>query len=118
MNDTLALRCVDVHKRYDDGAGIAADVRMGTLGKALGTFGAFAAGSEALVELLVNRARSFVFTTALPASMCSVASTSASKPGQRSRLWAQAARASPRCSIFWGGWIRSAAVASNWPEKI
>ncbi len=50
-------------------AGIDADVRMGTLGKALGTFGAFAVGPEPLVELLVNRARSFVFTTALPPSV-------------------------------------------------
>lgn len=42
------------------------DVVMGTLGKALGTSGAFIAGSKTLVELLHNRARSFVFTTASP----------------------------------------------------
>ncbi len=42
------------------------DVQMGTLGKALGTAGAFVCGSRALVELLVNRARPFIYTTALP----------------------------------------------------
>lgn len=39
---------------------------MGTLGKALGSFGAFAAGTQALKQFLINRARSFIFTTALP----------------------------------------------------
>lgn len=41
-------------------------VLVGTLGKAFGTFGAFVAGSEALIEYLINSARSYVFTTALP----------------------------------------------------
>jgi len=45
------------------------DVVMGTLGKALGTAGAFIAGSMTLVQFLINRARSFVFTTAPPAAM-------------------------------------------------
>jgi len=44
----------------------AVTVQMGTLGKALGTFGAYVAGSRALIDLLVNRARTQVFTTALP----------------------------------------------------
>jgi len=41
-------------------------VLVGTLGKALGACGAFAAGSQALIEHLVNEARSLVFNTALP----------------------------------------------------
>jgi len=41
-------------------------VIVGTLGKALGTFGAFVAGSSTLREYLINRCRSFIFTTALP----------------------------------------------------
>lgn len=45
------------------------DVVMGTLGKALGTTGAFIAGSKTLVQFLINRARSFVFTTASPPAM-------------------------------------------------
>jgi 8-amino-7-oxononanoate synthase len=42
------------------------DVQMGTLGKALGCFGAYVAGSESLIEYLLNFARTFVYTTALP----------------------------------------------------
>jgi len=46
----------------------AADVPivMGTLGKALGTSGAFVAGSEDLIEWLIQKARTYVFTTATP----------------------------------------------------
>ena len=42
------------------------DIKMGTFGKALGSFGAYAAVSVELRELLVNRARSFIFSTSLP----------------------------------------------------
>lgn len=48
-------------------------VQMGTLGKALGCFGAFAVGRRNVIDLLVNEARSFVFTTALPPSMAAAA---------------------------------------------
>lgn len=41
-------------------------IYMATLGKALGTFGAFVAGSEALIETLIQLARSYTYTTALP----------------------------------------------------
>lgn len=44
----------------------ALPVLVGTLGKAFGTFGAFVAGSETLIEYLINSARSYIFTTALP----------------------------------------------------
>jgi glycine C-acetyltransferase len=43
----------------------AVDVWMGTLGKSLGSFGAFVAGGQRLRELLVNVARSFIFSCAL-----------------------------------------------------
>lgn len=43
---------------------------MGTLGKALGCSGAFIAGSEALIEYLIQRARTFIYTTALPPALC------------------------------------------------
>lgn len=48
----------------------AADVPvlMGTLGKAFGSFGAFVAGSEAMIETLIQQARTYVYTTALPAA--------------------------------------------------
>ena len=45
-------------------------VIMGTLSKALGSYGAFVCGSEALIELLVNRSRSLIFTTSLPPPVC------------------------------------------------
>ena len=51
------------HLRLEDGN---STIFMGTLGKALGTFGAFVAGDEALIEYLINRARSYIYTTALP----------------------------------------------------
>ncbi len=41
-------------------------VLIGTLGKALGSFGAFVAGSDALIELLIQKARPYIYTTALP----------------------------------------------------
>jgi len=41
-------------------------VLVGTLGKAFGCFGAFVAGSDDLVETLVQRSRNYIFTTALP----------------------------------------------------
>lgn len=41
-------------------------VLMGTLGKALGTFGAFIAGSEQLIEALIQLARPYIYTTAMP----------------------------------------------------
>lgn len=50
-------------------AGVEAHVQMGTLGKAFGSFGAYVTGRRELIELLLNRARSFVFTTALPPSI-------------------------------------------------
>ena len=43
-----------------------APILMGTLGKALGTFGAFIAGSAALVETLLQTGRTYIYTTALP----------------------------------------------------
>ena len=48
-------------------------VLMGTLGKALGTFGAFVAGSETLIETLIQQARTYVYTTAPPPAMAAAA---------------------------------------------
>jgi 8-amino-7-oxononanoate synthase len=44
----------------------AVPVLVGTLGKAFGSFGAFVAGSDDLVELLMQKARPYIYTTALP----------------------------------------------------
>ena len=44
-------------------------VLVGTLGKAFGTAGAFVAGDEALIETLIQRARNYIYTTALPSAV-------------------------------------------------
>jgi len=41
-------------------------ILMGTLGKAAGSFGAFVAGSDALIETLIQQARPYIYTTAMP----------------------------------------------------
>lgn len=50
-------------------------VRIGTLSKSLGALGGFVTGSQPLIEWLWNRARSQVFSTALPPSICAAAMT-------------------------------------------
>ena len=70
-------------------------VLVGTLGKAFGTFGAFVAGSEALVETLVQFARSYIYTTALPPALAAATLASVRIAGQgeaRARLQAVLAR--------------------------
>ena len=52
------------------GLGLAeVPVLMGTLGKACGSFGAFVAGSEALIETLIQSARTYIYTTATPPAL-------------------------------------------------
>jgi len=51
-------------------------VLMGTFGKAFGTFGAFVAGSDVLIETLIQKARTYVFTTAIPAAVAQATRTS------------------------------------------
>lgn len=52
--------------------GIKSDniIQMGTLSKAAGCYGAFVAGSRQVIDLLVNRARSFIYSTSLPPAVC------------------------------------------------
>jgi glycine C-acetyltransferase len=81
-----------------NGAGVVAklglssrvSVQMGTLGKALGGFGAYVAGSRALRDLLINRCRSFVFTTSLPPAVMAMALAAIdlvqNEPQRRDRL--------------------------------
>jgi 8-amino-7-oxononanoate synthase len=57
----------------EEGIAGAVDVRIGTLGKALGAFGAFAATSANVAALLINRARTLIYSTALPPPICAAA---------------------------------------------
>jgi len=56
-----------------EAAEAAPEIYVATLGKALGVAGAFVAGSEALVEFLIQRARSWVFSTAPPPALAAAA---------------------------------------------
>jgi glycine C-acetyltransferase/8-amino-7-oxononanoate synthase len=66
-------------------------IQMGTLGKALGSFGAFAAGNRDIIDILMNRARSLVYSTALPPAVCSASIAALAEierePERRERLW-------------------------------
>ncbi|MCA9407610.1 MAG: 8-amino-7-oxononanoate synthase [Candidatus Omnitrophica bacterium] len=46
------------------------DIQMGTFSKAVGSYGAYCCGSKSLVEYLINKARSFIYTTGLPPAIC------------------------------------------------
>jgi 8-amino-7-oxononanoate synthase len=58
---------------------------VGTLGKAFGTFGAFAAGSNSLIDYLVQKARTYIYTTAMPPGIAEA--TRASLQIVRSESW-------------------------------
>lgn len=84
------------------GAGLAArlglqneiDVQIGTLSKALGTYGAYVAGSRTLTDFLLNRARSFIFSTGLPPALAAAADAALTvveaEPWRVARLWENA----------------------------
>ena len=70
-------------------------VIMCTLGKAAGTFGAFVAGSEVLIESLIQRARPYIYTTALPPAVAAASRAALrvmrDEPWRRERVLAHAA---------------------------
>ena len=100
-------------------AGLSARVEivMGTLSKALGSVGGFIAGSRALIDWLVNRARSFVYSTALPPGVIA-ASRAAVELCQvpegaslRGRLWGNVARFHAGLPARWkSGTLSSSAI--------
>ncbi|CAN5530657.1 8-amino-7-oxononanoate synthase [soil metagenome] len=73
------------------------DIQLGTLSKALGVSGGYVCGSRSVIEWLINRARSFIFTTAPPPAMAAAATAAveflASAAGEECRLllWARVA---------------------------
>lgn len=86
-----------------DGAGIAATAQlaerveliMGTFSKALGSFGAYVAASETIIDFLINVCRSFIYSTALPpgivAANLAALETIAKEPFRRTTLLENAA---------------------------
>ncbi|HEX6570764.1 MAG TPA: 8-amino-7-oxononanoate synthase [Steroidobacteraceae bacterium] len=110
-----ACRVADADLMVDDahgfgvlgpnGAGSVAEAGLGvedvpilmcTLGKAAGTFGAFVAGPEPLIENVVQRARTYVYTTALPPAVAAAAREAlrvmADEPWRRDAVLAHAHR--------------------------
>ena len=74
-----------------EAAGLGIDdvpVLMCTLGKALGTFGAFVAGSETLIESLIQHGRTYIYTTALPPAVA--AATRAALRVMQDESWRRA----------------------------
>jgi 8-amino-7-oxononanoate synthase len=66
-------------------------IQMGTFGKALGSFGAYVTGSRDLIDYLMNRSRSFIFSTALPPAVCAASVAALDiiehEPQLRENLW-------------------------------
>jgi 8-amino-7-oxononanoate synthase len=71
-------------------------IHMGTFSKALGSMGGYIAGSKVIIEYLRNKAMPFIFSTALPPSVCasSIAAIEIleKEPSIRTRLWRNIAR--------------------------
>jgi len=116
---------------------VAADLRMGTLSKAFGVAGAYAASSRAVCDLLLNRARPLIFSTALPPALaCAVLESLRILSGpegdeRRSRLWSNVHRFadglraagisahedSPIFSLVFGAPDRAVAAAARLREQ-
>ncbi|MDE2148554.1 MAG: 8-amino-7-oxononanoate synthase [Gammaproteobacteria bacterium] len=86
-------------EHFSGEGGIAADdvdVYIATLGKSLGVAGAFVAGSQELIDYLVQRARTWVFSTAMPPALAAAARAALgivnNEPERRRRLFANIAR--------------------------
>ena len=69
VDDAHATGVLGKHRRGTaDHCNVNVDINMGTLSKALASMGGYVAGSQELIDFLRNRARSFIYTTALPPS--------------------------------------------------
>ncbi len=85
------------------------EIAMGTFGKALGSYGAYIAGSETLKNFLINRARSFIYATGLPPAVIAASLKAvellAGEPERRKELCDNAA------------YFKNALVAAGLPGK-
>jgi 8-amino-7-oxononanoate synthase len=81
-------------------------IRVGTLSKALGTAGGFVCGGRSIIDWLVNRARPYIFSTALPAPMAAAGAAAvdvvAGEPARRGELLRRAQ------------WLRDELSARGW----
>jgi 8-amino-7-oxononanoate synthase len=70
------------------------DIQMGTLSKAAGSFGAYCCGSNELISFLINKARSFIYTTGMPPSVTAASFAAIGiiekESERRDRLWENA----------------------------
>ncbi len=85
------------------------EIQMGTLGKSLGSSGGFICGSRSLVDYLINRARSFIFSTA-PVPAAAAAARAAID-------LVQSDEGRSRCAHLWSlvEAAKSRLMVSNWP---
>ena len=76
LDEAHAVGVIGPHGRglaAEDGVSDNIDVQMGTLSKALGTSGGYICGSHDLIQWLINRARSFIYSTAPPPAIAAAA---------------------------------------------
>ena len=92
LDEAHAVGVIGAHGRgLADQLGLAAsvDIHMGTLSKALGVSGGYVCGGRRLIELLVNRARSFIYSTAsspaVAAAGCAAVEWMLSAAGEKRR---------------------------------
>ena len=85
VDDAHGIGVLDEQGRgslFSQGVNDRVQVLMGTLGKGQGTGGAFVAGSHELIETLIQFARTFIYTTAMPAAVAAATLTSLKKSQQ------------------------------------
>lgn len=67
------------------------DIQMGTFSKAAGSFGAYCCGSARLIDFLINKARSFIYTTGLPPNVAAASLKGleiiVKEPQRREKMW-------------------------------
>ena len=109
---------IEKHRQEKTG-GIADDVfvSINTAGKALGVAGAFVAGSEDAIEYLIQRGRTFVFSTAAPPPLAAALEASLEaiekEPERRHRLLARAAQLRARLGLAGQSQIIPVVLGSN-----
>jgi 8-amino-7-oxononanoate synthase len=95
-------------------------VRVGTLSKALGSIGGFVVGSTSLIDWLANRARPFVYSTAMPEAAAAAAIEALSivrrEPERRRQLLEQAAAV--RGELTGQGWDVTPSVSQIIPVRV